>query len=82
MREEWLCMCIVQLRKSETGQEDSNNALDSFFALCCSAEGRIDDGVLTISSVLPVAGGAHVWSAALLLQHASYNILVGFVERY
>ena len=54
------CIFIGQLRKSETGEEDGHNALDSFFALCCSAEGWVDDGVLTVSGVLPVAGGAHV----------------------
>ena len=54
------CIFIGQLRKSETGEEDSHNALDSFFALCCSAEGWVDNGVLTVSGVLPVAGGAHV----------------------
>ena len=45
----------LKFKKSETGAEDGAYALNRLFTLSSSGDGRVDVGVLAISSVLPMA---------------------------
>ena len=67
--------------ESETGSEDSDDALGRLRVFGLFHERRVHEHVLRVCCVLPVTGLAAVERAASLLEHARYNELVRFIQR-